>query len=221
MSAQINLYHPRFLKKRDLLTLTNVAAASVVMLLVVLGGGIWASNTLAAKQAEATAASAEFKAIKDQFDATAKAAGERKPSPQMAADVVNAELLLQRREEIVRVLESGAVGNSVGFADYLRGFARQAPEGLWLTGFVIGSGGNDMEIHGRMLSSVALPDYIRRLGTEAAFRGRNFAALTLDHSDKKPVAVSAAVSPAPTSGPARYIDFVLTPQVADVHGAKP
>lgn len=221
MSAQINLYHPRFLKKRDLLTLTNVVAASATMLLMLLGGGIWAANHLAAKQGEAAVASAEFKAVKDQFDATAKAAGERKPSPLLAADIVNAELLLQRREEIVRLLESGVVGNSAGFSDYLRGFARQAPEGLWLTGFVIGAGGKEMEIHGRMLSSVALPDYIRRLGTEAAFQGRDFAALTLDRPDAKPVAASAAVPPAPTSGPARYIDFVLTPKLADSQGAKP
>ena len=31
MSAQINLYHPRFLKQRDLLTLGNLAIAVVVL----------------------------------------------------------------------------------------------------------------------------------------------------------------------------------------------
>jgi hypothetical protein len=31
MSAQINLFHPRFLKQRDLLTLGNVALAAVAL----------------------------------------------------------------------------------------------------------------------------------------------------------------------------------------------
>lgn len=221
MSAQINLYHPRFLKKRELLTLTNVVAASSTILVLLLLGGAWAARHLAEKQADATAASTEYKVVKDRFDAVAKAAGERKPSPLLESDIVNAELLLKRREEIVGLLESGAVGNSVGFAEYFRGFSRQAPEGLWLTGFVIGAGGNEMEIHGRMLNSAALPGYIKRLGAEKAFQGRNFAALTLDRPDAKPVATSAAVPPAPTSGPAKYIDFILTPKLPDSPGAKP
>jgi hypothetical protein len=81
-----------------------------------------------------------------------------------------------------------------------------------------------MEIRGRMFSPLALPEYIRRLGTEKIFQGRSFAALTMDRPAEVPVArvantTSTANAPnaanaaqaAQTTAP-RYIEFVLTPK---------
>ena len=218
MSAQINLYHPRFLKQRDLLSLGNVALAVVATWAVLAAAGGWAWRNAATRQEAATAAEAQLRSAKEQVEVETRAAAARKPNPQLIGELENAEGLLTRRVEIAGLLESGAVGSTGGFADYLRGFARQAPEGLWLTGFRIGSGGNDMEVRGSMLNQAALPDYIRRLGAEKVFQGRNFAALTMNRVDPAP-AVSAAgqgaaVTPAPTSAP-RPIDFVLMPRLGE------
>jgi hypothetical protein len=215
MSAQINLYHPRFLKQRDLFTLGNVAIAAAALYAVLVLAGGWAWQDAATRKQAATAAEAQLNSVKVQVEAATKAAAVRKPSLQLIAELEQAESVLRRRGEIARLLESGAVGSSGGFADYLRGFARQVPEGLWLTGFTIGAGGNDMEIRGSMLNPAALPDYIRRLGAEKALQGRSFAALTMNRADPppavRPVGQGAAVPPAPTSGP-RPIDFVLMPK---------
>jgi hypothetical protein len=215
VSAQINLYHPRFLKQRDPLSLGNVVLAVVATYAILAAAGGWAWQHAATRQEAATVAEAQLRSAKERLEAETRAAAARKPSPQMLGELENAEGLLRRRVEIASLLESGAVGSMGGFAEFLRGFARQAPEGLWLTGFKIGSGGNDMEIRGSMLNQAALPDYIRRLGAEKAFQGRNFAALTMNRVDSAP-AVSpagpgAAVAPAPTSAP-RPIDFVLMPR---------
>lgn len=222
MSAQINLYHPRYLRQRELLTLGNVvlAAAAVYLLLAAAGG--WAWQNAATRSQAATAAELQLKAVKAQVEAATKAAGVRKPSPQLVSELERAEGMLRRRGDIARLLESGAVGNTGGFADYLRGFARQAPEGLWLTGFTIKSGGGDMEIRGSMLDPVVLPEYIRRLGNEKVFQGRSFASLTMNRAEPsapaRPSAPgTAAVAPAPTSGP-RPIDFVLLPKLAEPTG---
>jgi len=223
MSAQINLYHPRFLKQRDLLTLGNVALAAVLLHTALAAAGGWAWRDAALRQAAAVAAQAQVKAAKEQVEAATKAAAIRKPSPQLVAELEHVEAVLRRRAEIVRLLEGGARGSTDGFADYLRGFGRQAPEGLWLTGFSIGSGDNDMEIRGSMLDAAALPEYIRRLGTEKAFQGRNFAALTMNRGDPpapvRPVAQGAAVAPAPTLV-LRPIDFVLMPKLAEPKEAR-
>ncbi|MBI3096237.1 MAG: PilN domain-containing protein [Rhodocyclales bacterium] len=223
MSAQINLYHPRYLRRRELLTLGNVmlAAAAVYLLLAAAGG--WAWQNAATRSQAATAAEVQLKAVKGQVDAATNAASVRKPSPQLIGELERAEGMLRRRGDIARLLESGAVGNTGGFADYLRGFARQVPEGLWLTGFSINSGGSDMEIRGSMLDAALLPEYIRRLGNEKAFQGRSFASLTMNRAEPSasPRAAApgaAAVAPAPTSGP-RPIDFVLMPKLAESMGA--
>ena len=214
MSAQINLYHPRFLKQRDPLTLGNVALAAAVLYALLAAAGGWAWQDAATRKEAALAAESQLKAVKQQVDAATQAAAVRKPSPQLSAEADSAEGLLRRRDEIARLLESGAIGSTGGFSDYLRGFARQAPEGLWLTGFTIGAGGNDMEIRGSMLNPAALPDYIRRLGTEKVFQGRNFAALTMNRADAapaiRPAGQGVAVAPAPVVVPP--IDFVLMPK---------
>ena len=215
MSAQINLYHPRFLKPREVITLGNLALAAAALYAVLALAGGWAWQQAATRRAAASAVEGQLKAVKEQVEAATKAAGVRKPSPQLIAELEGVEGTLRRRIEIAQLLESGAVGSTGGFADHLRGFARQAPEGLWLRGFTIGAGGNDMEISGSMLNPAALPDYIRRLGTERAFQGRSFAALTLNRADPPATIVPAgktiAMPPAPTSDP-RPIDFVLMPK---------
>ncbi len=235
MSAQINLYHPRFLKQRELLTLGNVALAAAVLYVVLAAAGGWAWQESAARKEAAAAAEAQLKSAKEQVAVATKAAAARKPSAQLIAELDSAETSVRRRGDIARLLESGAIGSTGGFSDYLRGFARQAPEGLWLTGFTIGAGGNDMEIRGSMLNPATLPDYIRRLGTEKAFQGRNFAALTMNRADATPAAqpAGAAVTPAPSArdtapGSAggitlapRPIDFILMPKLVEAKETKP
>ncbi|MDP1734418.1 MAG: PilN domain-containing protein [Sulfuritalea sp.] len=225
MSAQINLYHPRFLKQRELLVLGKVvlAAGALYIVLAVVGG--WAWRDAAARKDAAAAAEAQLLSVKEQVDAATKAAAESKPDAQLIAELGNAEALLRRRGDIARLLESGAIGSAGGFSDYLRGFARQKPDSLWLTGFTIGAGGNDMEIRGSMLNPAALPDYIRRLGTEKVFQGRNFAALTMNRAEPAPTppttttqVVGAATGPAPTPV-LRPIDFILMPKLVEAKEA--
>ena len=223
MSAQINLYHPRFRKQHDPLTLGNVAIAAIALyaLLALAGGWI---GTIASQRKEAAAqVEAQLKVVTDQVAAATIAAENRKPDPRLIAELQSVESLLERRGQIALLLESGSIGTTGGFAEYLRGFARQVPEGLWLTGFTIGSGGGDMEIRGSMLAAAALPEYIRRLGAEKAFQRRSFAALTLNRAEPPAAAPEkvVAVSPAPVPTPAQPIDFILMPKLAEKKETRP
>lgn len=223
MSAQINLLDPRFFKQRDNLNLGNVAAAAgaVYLLLAVIGGWVWYG--LQQRQAAATAAEARLKAARDQFAASTKAIAQRKSDVQLQADLDRAEAALRNRKEIASLLERGALGSSSGFGDVLKGFARQAPDGLWLTGFSIGTGAQDIEIRGAMLDPSALPVYIKRLGAEKVFQGRSFAALTMNRPEppitqaaagSAPGGRSAAVAPV-AAARSLPIEFILQPRLAD------
>lgn len=224
MSAQINLYHPRFLRVRDWLNLGNLALA-VALVFVALG--LWAvatRNEAGQRQAEAATVNAELDAVKASIE-EANRKSNQPANPQLLAEVEHARSALAHREEIARLLESGAVGNRSGFSEFLRGFARQVPPGLWLTGFSLGAGGGEMEIRGSTYNEKIVPDYIRRLGSEKVFQGRNFSALSLQRAAVTD-GPNAAVPPAPTSGgkpplPAsrRPVHFVLTPTPVET-GAK-
>ena len=215
MSAQINLYHPRYLRHRDPLTLNNVALAAAMCYIVLAAAAAWAWQGMVQRRDSAAVAESQLKSVRDQLVASAKALAQRMSDPKVQVELDRAEALLRSRAEIARLLEGGAIGSGSGFADLLRGFARQTSDGLWLTGFTIGNGGSDIEIRGSMLDPGLLPDYIRRLGAEKAFQGRSFAALTMSRPEPgvapATVARAPAVALAPTPA-ARPIDFVLLPK---------
>lgn len=198
MSAQINLYHPRYLKQRDPFGLGPVLAATLGVYLLLAVIAAWAWHDVSQREALTAAVEAQLKAAKAQVAAETQAATTIKPSAQLLAEVENVEALLRRREGILRLLEGGAIGTTAGFAEYFRALARQAPEGLWLTGFSVAAGG-DIRIEGSTLQAAAVPDYIGRLGREKAFQGKSFAALTM----QRPTAVDApavATPAAPAAG---------------------
>ena len=221
MSQQINLINPAFHKVFDWLTATPVALAACVMLVIIGGTGTWASQRAQKQEAVANETSKTLKDTQDKLLAMTKVAVEKQPNADIAVELANAVAMLKNREEILRVLESGAIGSTTGFADFLRGFARQTPSGLWLTGFTISGSGSNMEIRGRMTEPSALPEYIRRLKSEPIFQGRSFAALTIQKpaelKDRNAqVVLDASGKPvANKETQPKFVDFVLMPSETD------
>lgn len=208
---QINLYDPALQRKRDLLTAANLAIVSAVLFATMGAWGGWGRMKLASVEAESQAVAPQLKMVQGQMAAIGKQLGEAKPSPELEADLAAARTRLGLREEIFAALGKGFGGDVPSFAEYMRGFARQAQAGLWLTGFVIGEAGAAIEIRGRMTDPALLPEYIRRLNDEKVFQGRAFSALKVSPAkvaatvDGKP----AASTPMPAKAP--YFEFVLTP----------
>lgn len=210
MSQQINLLNPALRKIREWLAATPLAISSGVLLAALATATYFAKTQADEVEQAAERQAASLKQAQDKLVELAKAASQSKPNPQVAMELASLRESLKGREEIMRVLEGGVLGDTGGFAEYLRGFARQTTEGLWLTGFTIGAGGSDMEIRGRMLNPAALPEFIRRLNSEKAFQGRSFATLDMHRSEKPPAAAPGAKAPAPPS----YVEFVLAPSAS-------
>jgi hypothetical protein len=66
-----------------------------------------------------------------------------------------------------------------------------------------------MEIRGRTLDPALLPEYIRRLNAEPAFRGHRFAALSV----ALPTAPAPAASVAPAATVPPWHEFALVPEL--------
>lgn len=221
MSQQINLYDPSLLRRNELLSATNLALVSIVWLVIVVAMGAWSRVTAARLEAEAAVTGPQVKALRDQLTALGQAALTRKPDASVARELGEANAQLATRIEILAMLRKGLGPEAASFAEYLRGFARQTPAGLWLTGFAVDGDGAGMEIQGRTIDPALIPEYIRRLNGEKAFQGRAFSALQLSvPAQPADAAVSSAANVAATGQvppPPRYHLFSLTPaQVAGV-----
>lgn len=196
---QINLYNPALRRVRDRLSLPVVAgvAAAFAGLLIATGGAArWqaATDRDQARQLDADVMAARSRIAAIQSGA---ASGVR-------AEADRLQQQLEARRQVLTALQSGVGRGGVdesGFADYLRGLARQTVPGLWLTGFAVGPAGGNMEIRGRMTIPDALPAYLTRLGGERPFRGRQFATLSVNRG-------VATDSQGRAQGPV-FSDFVL------------
>jgi hypothetical protein len=122
------------------------------------------------------------------------------------------EQQLKGEEEVLEVLQSGRLGNTQGYSGYMRAFARQTVNGLWLTEFGIKGAGNEMLLGGRTLRPELVPAYIQRLNQEVAMQGRDFAALEM----QRPKMESASKDKPPKVP--NYLEFRLHSGFAE--GAK-
>lgn len=179
MTHHINLYDPALLRRREWLTAANLAFAAAAIFLVMLLWGSWARIDAAGLGEQAAALEGQLKAAREQSVALASQLATRRADPALELSVAAAKELLGVRRNIRDALGQGVASAATGQADYLRGLARQTVANLWLTEFSIGPEGARMEIRGRTLDPATLPEYIRRLNAEPAFRGRRFAALSV------------------------------------------
>lgn len=218
MSQQINLYDAALRRKRELLTAGNLALAALVLLLALGGWGASVRSRVAALEAEKNGVTPQVTTLQDLKGAIEKQLATVKPDPRLEAELVAARVLATVRGEILAALRRGVGADSTGFAEYLRGLARQSQSGLWLTGFSVAENGKAMEIRGRMSDPALLPEYIRRLNGEKAFRGHAFSALNISSGPMAAAPGAVVATPVAAAGRAPFHEFVLIPAV-DVPGA--
>lgn len=212
MSQQINLLNPDFRRKRELFTALMLARVLAV-LLVAMGGlyGHYANE--ARKLAEGVKQNAaSLESERARLVAVLAKHAPRAKSEALEKRVTELEERLKGEEAVLEVLRSGSLGNTQGYSDYLRAFARQTVSGLWLTEFTITGAGMDMAIGGRTLRPDLVPQYIQRLNQEAVTQGRAFAALEMQQPKEQP-----ATADQPARVP-NYLEFRLYSKVA---GDKP
>ncbi|MCR4299797.1 MAG: PilN domain-containing protein [Gallionella sp.] len=199
MSQQINLFNPIFMKQRkyfSLLTMLQALGLIVVGSLFFYGYAIYQVGELGKQSEESTKRYNAEEVRLARFTAEF--------SPQQASQALQEEMRRMEKQvadqaELVEIIKSGAVGNTTGYSEYMRAFARQVVQGLWLTGFRITGDATQLSLSGKVLSPELLPAYIQRLGKESIMQGKTFS--TLQMQQPKVDANQGDV--------ARYVEFEL------------
>lgn len=194
MRQQINLYNPALRMKREWLT-GKFLLSAVGILIVLLGlySGVlrWQNQQLSA---EADSVGAELARRQEELARLNDVIAQRRVSAETQAALQRAEATLAARERIRDALGNVSLGSSEGFSEFLRAFARQTQDGLWLVGLRMAEGGHNITLEGRALDPDLIPGYIRGLSNEPKLRGRAFEALNLElvaKTDKQGAASTA------------------------------
>lgn len=219
MSQQINLYEDRLRPRHELATGKNLVAGAVIVLVVMAALSIWTHMEASRVSEDAASIQKALTGAQEKLTTLSKQTAERKVSPALANERDSIKSVLAQQREIMNVLESGALGRTTGFATVMTGFARQTTHDLWLTGFSVTMGGDEIEIHGRTLDPSRLPIYVQSLSNENAFRGRRFAALEMHDVEPGILSANTASTGAPATGQTgtqapstdlpRFVEFAL------------
>lgn len=191
MSQQINLFNPVFLKQKKYF---SVLAMLQVLGLIVLGSGLiygYAKHqvSLLAKQSEET--SKRYAAEQQRFASFSQDFSPQKSTQVLEDELKRFEAEAAAQKAILDTLKTGVIGNTEGYSEYMRAFARQTLSGLWLTGFSIDADGSQMSLDGAALNPALVPTYIQRLSKEKAMKGKTFSYLQMRQPKTMPVQPTA------------------------------
>lgn len=201
MSQQINLFSPIFLTQKKYFSAHTMAQA---LGLIALGSlaffayAFWQTAGMTRQAADTTRRLALEQARLERVGANYAPRGK---SQLLQQEIARLETQMRARAEVLELLKGGEFGRTAGFSEYLRAFARQTVNGLWLTGFNIK--GNDMQISGRTLQPELVPTYLQRLQREPAMQGKAFANLEMAIPQTEPANKGAPATPP------RYVEFTL------------
>ena len=218
MSQQINLYEPRLRPRHELAIARHVGMGALALLALMAAISLWASFAANRKTEELLVVQQQLAEEKSTFAALNSKISQRRVSPALATELASAKAMLSAHEDVLLVLESRKWGNTKGFSGFMSAFARQSQSDPWLTGFLITVGGDEIEIHGRLLDPARLPAYVQRLSSEPVFHGRRFAALEMrdvapgDQKTDSPAMAKVSETGAGQQGGAKlshYVEFVL------------
>ena len=205
MSQQINLFNPIFMKQRkyfSLLAMLQALGLIIAGSLVFYGYAIYQVDQLNRQLVDNTkrynAEQVRLANYVTEF------------SPQQANQILQDEVQRLEKQtaeqnELIVTLKSGAVGNTTGYSEYMRAFARQVVQGLWLTGFKVTGDAAHISLSGGVVSPELLPAYIQRLGKERIMQGKTFSTLKMQQS-KANEGAAGQVHP---SSERSYIQFTM------------
>lgn len=179
MSQQINLFNPVFLKQKKYFSVVTMGQA---LGLIVLGSAVFYAYAL--YQVDMLSRQTEEMNKRYVGEQARLTNFTREFSPQLSSQALADELKQVEAEAAAQdswlnLLKSGAIGNTEGYSEYMRAFARQSIKGLWLTAFDITGDGAQMSLSGAVLDPQLVPAYIQRLGKEKVMRGKSFSTLQM------------------------------------------
>jgi hypothetical protein len=182
VSQQINLFNPLFLEKKKYFSAVAMTQALGLIALGVVAFyafALWQDANLARQTAESARA---YEQQKQQFAKVAVELNPEKRDAQLDQDLKSIEAAIALRQALLREVGAGGLAGPSGYSEYLRAFARQTVQGLWLTSIQIAEGGGQLTMSGRALQADLVPVLIGRLKQESVLRGRPLEALAITRS---------------------------------------
>lgn len=165
---QVNLYLPEFQPRRVWLDVPQMAAALGLVLLLIIAM-IFFSAARTEQLSEALEAEREqLKTLQSRVQTLAAELPARR-GKNIEEQVAELQTEVARREQILRLITQQNLGNADGFSEQLVSLARHVPDDLALSAFSLQSGGQYVELFGRVREPEIVPLYLQNLRRDRSF----------------------------------------------------
>ncbi len=193
MYQQINLYQPIFRKQRQIFSAAAMAQALAIVAVALLAIYAYGAVKVAALEGEVVQLEARETSLLTQLSLMDPAlSANRRAELDTELKRLNGTLAAQQR--LMEELRKQPLGSAGGFSPYLAALARQRTPELWLTALAINGGTGAIELEGRSLRPELVPEYMHRLGSEAALAAQRFDRFEIERDEESGEAAFRATS---------------------------
>lgn len=201
MYQQINLYQPIFRKQRQIFSATTMLQALGLVVAALLGIYAYGLIQVADLETEVVQLEGRERALATQLARIdPNLSQNRRQGAEEELKRLTATLVDQQR--LIEVLRDRPLGSVQGFSGYLAALGRQRTPEVWLTEFAINGSTGALEVSGRSTQPALVPEFMQRLGTEAALGGQQFDRFELERDRATGQSVFRATSRAAALSPA-------------------
>ena len=182
MRQQINLHQPIFRRERKSFSAVTVATVLGLVVITLTGFSAYTARGVDGLQKEV----AQLTEQQAQQQAQLLKVGELHSRTARRSDVeVRVKALsasLSERTQALQVLQSGAAGQTSGFAARMEALARRHVDGLWIDGLAMSGTQSTISISGSSVDADIVPAYLRSLSSEAVLNGTRFDDFVIERS---------------------------------------
>ena len=184
MRQQINLHQPIFRRERKTLSAVTVAATLGAVVVALIGFSVYTSRGVARLQARVAQLTEQQQKQQEQLAKVGEVFSRHARRSEVEARVRTLRATLIERTQALEVLQSGAAGQTSGFASRMEALARRHVNGLWIEGLAMSGTHSTMSISGGSVDADIVPAYLRSLSSEAVLSGTRFDDFVIERPDK-------------------------------------
>ena len=173
MYQQINLYQPIFRKQRQIFSTATMAQALAIVAAALLAIYAYGWVKVGSLEVEVVQLERREVALMTQLTRMDPALGANRRA-ELEAELKRLNATLESQQRLIEELRKQPLGRAQGFSGYLAALGRQRTPELWLTALAINGGTEAIELEGRTLRPELVPEYMQRLGREAALAAQRF-----------------------------------------------
>jgi hypothetical protein len=174
MRQQVNLHQPIFRRERKQFSAITVATTLAVVAVALTAVSVSTTRGVNRLQGEVAELTQRQTEQQEQMVKVAELHTRAVQRGDVQERVRSLTASLSERTQALQVLQSGAAGQTSGFASRIEALAHRHVDGLWIDALAMSGTHNTMSISGGSVDADIVPVYLRGLSSEAALSGTRF-----------------------------------------------